>query len=217
MNNRGRRGNNNGRRNAAINQNLGVKLRALHDKVNGHSYKPRPDPTSFVTVPWNTWTYSATGTIAASSANPPVITPYTTLLGNIANQIVGANGIGAVAPEIKVLRAASWITSSQTSGLTVPKGTTTFYEVAGYDQTNKSKRETITDQGTLNMPATFGYVYPLVDQKEILDPSVTANQPVLATTTDALTSGQSIPVNHRVYVLWRAKNALFSESEQNLD
>lgn len=206
-------------RRSRVNQNLGVKLRALHDKVTGHQYRPKPDPSSFVTVPWNTWTYSATGEIEADASSPPTITPYTTTVGQIAEQIKAANGIGAVAPEIKILRAASWITASTSQGLTVPKGTTTFYEIAGYDGTNKSKRETVTDQGTINMPAVAGYVFPIVDQKEILDPNVASGRPVMATTSDSsfLTSNARLPVNHRVYVLWRAKNSLFTESEQQLE
>lgn len=213
-NNRGRRMNA-GARNGR-NAHLAVKVRSLQQSVTGHTYRPRPDPTSFVTVPWNSWTYSKTGVISADDQTDPTITPFTTTIGEIAGQIKDANGIGAVAPVVKVLRAAAWITANQPNGLITPSGTTAFYELAGYDSTTKSKREIVTDQGTLNMPATFGYVYPIVDQKEILDPATSTNQPVMATTTDGLSSNDKIQVNHRIHVLWKAKNNLFTASEQQL-
>jgi hypothetical protein len=205
-----------GRRNTR-NANLGVRLRTLQQSVTGHTYKPRPDPTPFVTVPWNTWTYSKTGTIDADDQPSPTITPYTTTIGDIATQIKDANGIGAVAPVVKVLRAAAWITANQPNGLITPSGTTAFYELSGYDTTDKSKREIVSDQGTLNMPATFGYVFPIVDQKEILDAATSVNQPVMATTTEGLVTDQKVQCNHRIHVLWKAKNNLFTASEQLLE
>lgn len=214
-NNRGRRTNAASRN--ARNARLGAKVRSLQQSVTGHTYRPRPDPTPFVTVPWNSWTYSKTGTIDASDTPSPTISPMTTTIGDISTQIKDANGIGAVAPVVKVLRAAAWITANQPNGLITPNGTTAFYELAGYDSTVKSKREIISDQGTLNMPATFGYVYPIVDQKEILDPAVIQNQPVMATTTEGLNQNQKIQCNHRIHVLWKAKNSLFTASEQQLD
>jgi hypothetical protein len=137
-------------------------------------------------------------------------------LNDIALQIKQKNGIGSVAPVVKIIRAAAWITSSQTNNLTTPTGTTAFYELAGYDSNVKSKREIVSDQGTLNMPATFGYVYPIVDQKEILDVATAASQPVMATTSDGLSPNQKLQVNHRVYVLWKAKSNLFTAAEQQL-
>jgi hypothetical protein len=181
--------------------------------MNGVKYSPNPDPPKFVTVPWNTWTYEKSGDITGTST--ATINPYVTKVSDIATNIAVAVGT-SVAPEIKIIRAAAWITASQTNQLVAPTGTTTFYEIAG-DPAANSKRETISDRGTLNMSATFGYVYPKVDQKEIIDPA-SEDRNILATTSDSpvLASGsdnRSLAVIHRVYVLWRPKNNLFTNVE----
>jgi hypothetical protein len=178
--------------------------------MNGVKYSPNPNPPDFVAVPWNTWTYENTGEIT-SSGGPAVVVPFATKALAVAEQISAALG-SSVAPEIKILRASAWITASQTNQLVAPTGTTTFYELAG-DATANSKRETISDRGTLNMPATFGYVYPKVDQKEIID-ATSEDRNILATTSDspALQPGstdRTLAVTHRVHVLWRPKNNLF--------
>jgi hypothetical protein len=187
----------------------------MQQGIKGHTYRPRPDPPPFVTVPWNSWTYTVKGTITAAGS-PVVVTPYTTTVQQISKQIADAVGISTVFPVFKVLRATAWITANQPNGLITPTGTAAFYELAGYANTDKSKREVVSDQGTLNMPACFGYVYPNVDQKEILDAATEPSQPVMATTTSGLAAGDSIEVEHRIQVLWKAKNNLFAASEQNL-
>jgi hypothetical protein len=186
----------------------------MQQVIKGHTYRPRPDPPPFVTVPWNSWTYTVKGKITAAGTAPVVVTPYTTTVKQIATQIAEAVGIASVFPVIKVLRATAWITANQPNGLITPTGTAAFYELAGYNNTDKSKREVVSDQGTLNMPACFGYVYPSVDQKEILDAATEPNQPVMATTTSGIAAGTEIEVEHRIQVLWKAKNDLFTAAEQ---
>lgn len=212
MNNNNRRMNAGPRRNnrqSGINQ----RIKGVQNKINGVAYTPAHIPNRFVQFPWNSWTYFKTGDVESKNDGAAVVVdPYVTTLTDIASQIATAYAT-SIAPEIKIIRASSRMTASQTNQLVTPRLTTAFYEIAGYNSSSKSKRETITDQGTLNVPAAAGYVYPAVDQREILDATNEGSRNIIATTSDAEpldVAGVKMSVAHKVYVLWRAKSQRFA-------
>jgi hypothetical protein len=146
------------------------------------------------------------------------ITPYQTKVSDLAKQIAVAYGMGAT-PVVRVKRAASWATASQGgNSLDVPALTTGYFELAGHNSSASATiRETFTDKGTLNSPACTGYVFPIVDQKEIFDGSALDDLIMMVSTSDSsrfdsLSDGEStsVDVTHRVYLEWKAKNPLLT-------
>jgi len=176
------------------NMNLENRFRQLERRMIGHRTTPAPNPTAFVQLPWNSWTYERTdgttdqfGTVSAT-------------VGDVLGQIRGRTGI----PEssnlrIKVQSAQIWGTAAS---LLLPDINCAFYELAGETgSTVQNPRSNQRDIGTLNMPAKVGYVFPVADQKEIVGQSLGALK-----ICDAIATSTGTDVTVRIQVLWQAEN-----------
>jgi len=170
------------------------ELRAFRRDLTGHKTVPPPVPTTFVQVPWNSWTFER----VASSTGAGSFSEIT--VQDVIDQIVNRIGIRDTDPKaqvrIKVQTAQAYVTAD---GLTNPDVETQFFELSGQavgvDQYPRSIQR---DKGTLNMPARTGFTYSLADRREILGASEGTLKILKA--TDQVGSGSVVTT--RVHVLW---------------
>lgn len=167
-------------------------IKALERRLTGHKTSPSDNPTSFVQLPWNGWTFERTDVTDAAFES------VTISVSDIRQQITVALGleIGASDLRIKVHSAQTWCTV--TSTLLHPDISTKFYELVAVS-TDQYPRETARDLGTLNKPAKIGYNFPSADRREIMGSAQDAHKIV---ETTAVTAGSAITT--RVQVLWQS-------------
>lgn len=169
-----------------------AQIRRLKHDIMGHEIVPPQDPTSFVELPWNSWTYERTDRTTSDDSGDNVS------VQNIIDQLRSRVGLSSTAVvRIKIQSARIWCTSVGPS-FPHPDLRGIFYEVNGQSG-SATARSTQRDVGTLNAPARVGYQYPIDDRKEVL------------TFTDAATQisgyvavGSGSEVTSRVQVLWQS-------------
>lgn len=166
----------------------------MERRLTGAKFIPKPDPPTFVEKPWNSWTFNRTSKTTADEMSAPitvadVITQISTRLGLSADRLV-----------IKIQRAAVWCTVGDTN--LQPDISCSFYEVSEKTVTPQMARSEQRDLGTLSRPARCGYIYPMVDQKEII---YKAEEQLLIVNAVAETSGSLVTV--RIHVLWNVQSA----------
>lgn len=201
-----------------VNPATQLALRRQKDEMLGHEYLPKPDPTSFVAAPWNSFTYQAKLTVERSTGG--IIAPKTVEIVNIAQQIsdVVTGEPTTFTPEIKVTRAAAWNIASQNNALKQPQLTAGFYELNDGSGT-ASIRTTVNSAGTLQEPACAGYVFSASDSREVFGTGngtrkiMTVSAPLEY--WDGGSAAETCNILVRVYVLWRAKSTLQSLVEQS--
>lgn len=173
-------------------------ITAEHRSNDGMRVKPPLTPPQYTRLPWNDFTFSATYTTTAASANNITITG-----GNIREQIVSRMGLAGTAGRIafKVISCAGWNVATGT-GFAEPYLRGLFYEVTP-DAQVYAFRSDQADHGTLQRAARVGYYYPLRDRKEILTGD---------NDTHVLAAFNSVPqtangnITVRVKVLWLCTN-----------
>lgn len=170
-------------------------IKALEKRLTGHKTSPAINPTSFVQLPWNSWTFERTDTTDSAFENVAIT------VADIRTQIAVQLGLATTADlRIKVHSAQVWCTTAEV--LLQPDITTRFFELAsvipaaGFTQ---YPRETVRDLGTLNRPAKNGYAFPSADKREIMG-LLQATYKITETT--AVTLGSAVTT--RVQVLWQA-------------
>jgi len=169
-----------------------AQVRRLKHDIMGHEIKPPQDPTSFVELPWNSWTYERTDTTASADSGDNVT------VKNIIDQLRARVGLSSTAVvRIKVQSARIWCTAVGPT-FAHPDMRGIFYEVNGQG-TSATARSTQRDIGTLNAPARVGYQYPIDDRKEVLtsvdDATLIAGYVVV---------GSGSEVSSRVQILWQS-------------
>lgn len=169
------------------------ELTSLKHAVNGVKTRPPPDPRSFVSIPWNSFTYEKA---IVTTSDDQV---YQTNVDNVLAQLLLRIGLSsATTLGMKVKSAQGWATCAGPT-FTVPALIAEFHELANPQAAN-TVRSTQRDRGTLNRPATAGYVFPIADSREILDSSMSGSNKILT-----LTGGDSGTIlTARVQFLWRA-------------
>lgn len=134
------------------------KIAQLETDVKGRAYKPGPDPPSYPTRAWvpitvelqHVCTGDSTGTNIAVSAVIAEIKARYAVTGQVA---------------CRIHKAAVWAISA---GPSFPKPglEADFYEIDNQTSSAIARRRT-RDIGTIQMPARAGFIYPMVDQREI--------------------------------------------------
>lgn len=177
-------------------QTTQASIRALEKRLTGHKTTPSINPTSFVQLPWNSWTFERTDVTAAAFETVEIT------VNDILSQIRARIGLLADGDlRVKVQSAQVWNTS--TTPLLLPDTSVLFYEIATpATVAEQYPRSTQRDIGTLNMPARIGYTYPSADKREILGATQSAYKVVSA---EAVTAGSNVTV--RIQVLWQATPA----------
>jgi len=170
------------------------EFRNMEHRMTGARYVPKPDPPTFVEKPWNSWTFNRTSVTSADEQSDPIT------VADIITQISNKLAINADRLVVKIQRAAVWCTAAST--LLQPDLSCSFYEVSEKTVTPQMARSEQRDLGTLNRPAKCGYIYPMVDQKEII---YKAEEQLLVVNAIAETSGSLITA--RVHVLWNVQTA----------
>ena len=161
--------------------------------MSGRRYVPAADPSTFIEKPWNSWTFERTN-ITTSAFEPTLIT-----IADVLTQISGKLGVSADRLIVKVQRVAVWCTAA---GLLQPDVACSFYELSEKTVVPQMVRSQQRDLGTLNRPARCGYIYPMVDQKEIIykleEQLIISNS--VATSIDSR-------VTTRVSILWNVQDS----------
>jgi len=141
--------------------NATAQVRRLRHDIQGHEVKPSPDPTAFVELPWNSWTFERTSTSATADSGSTVN------VSDILAQLKARVGLSSTAVvRIKVQSARMWCTSAG-AAFPHPDMRSSYYEVNG-QTTSATARSIQRDIGTLNVPARTGFAYPIDDRKEVL-------------------------------------------------
>ncbi len=169
------------------------QFRNMEHRITGVRFVPKPDPPTFVERPWNSWTFSRTSRTSAEEMSAPVT------VADVITQISNRLGLTADRLVIKIQRAAVWCTAADT--LLQPDISCSFYEVSEKTVTPQMARSEQRDLGTLSRPARAGYIYPMVDQKEII---YKAEEQLLILNAVAETTGSFVTV--RVHVLWNVQS-----------
>jgi len=164
----------------------------MDHRISGVKYTPAYDPPTFVERPWNSWTFSRTDFTTATFESVPIT------ISDIMTQIAGRLGVDADRLVVKIQRAAVWCTVADV--LLQPDLSCSFYEVSEKTVTPQMARSSQRDLGTLNRPAKCGYVYPMVDQKEIV---YKAEDALLVVNSVAAAIGSRVTT--RVNVLWNSQ------------
>jgi len=169
-------------------------LTRLRHELTGHKIVPSNNPTTFIQLPWNNWTFERESAVTAEGSFDEIT------VQDILDQIVNRIGIKDTDPKplprIKVQYAAAWLTAA---GLIYPDMETSFYELAGQDLTSvQYPRSTQRDKGTLNMPAKTAFEYSLADKREILGAEQGALKVIKATSL----AGEGAKLTVRVRVVW---------------
>jgi len=158
----------------------------------GHEIVPSQDPSSFVELPWNSWTFERTNLTVGADQGASIV--VSDILGQLKSRI-GLSDTAVL--RIKLQSARIWCTAAGPA-FSHPDLRGIFYEVNG--QTNiAARRSTQRDIGTLNVPARVGYVYPIDDKKEILS-SPDGSKVVL----NYVAAGDGSEVTVRIQLLWQS-------------
>jgi len=168
------------------------QMRRLRHDIQGHEIVPPADPTSFVELPWNSWTFERTATSAVADQGDSIT------VADILAQLKARVGLSSTAvTRIKVQSARMWCTSAG-QGFPHPDMRSSYYEINGQTQ-SATVRKLLRDIGTLNVPAKTGYQYPIDDRKEIL---TSADSAVL------VCGGVVVEINSRltirIQLLWQS-------------
>jgi len=171
-------------------------IRALEKRLTGQKVSPPNNPSTFVQLPWNSWTFERTDTTDTAFE--------TTLItaSDIFTQIRANVGLAVNADlRIKVQDASVWCTVAEV--LIQPDISVGFFEIAStIPAGGQYPRSVQRDLGTLNMPAKTGYHFPSADKREIMGSLQGAYQIL---TTNAVTVGSA--VTYRIHVLWQSQPA----------
>ncbi len=171
------------------------ELRDIKRSIAGAKFVPKPDPPTFVEKPWNPWTFNRTARTTAEEMSMPIT------VADVITQISNKLGLTADRLVVKIQRAAVWCTVGDT--IFQPDISCSFYEVSEKTVAPQMARSEQRDLGTLNRPARVGYIYPMVDQKEII---YKAEEQLLILNAVAETTGSLITV--RVHVLWNVQSVV---------
>lgn len=190
MNNRGR-SRRQGQQQAS--NKLQRELTSLKHAVNGVKTRPPADPRSFIAIPWNSFTYEKS---IVTTSDDQV---YITTVDNVLSQLLIRVGLSsATTLGMKVKSAQCWATCAGSS-FALPTVVAEFHELANPQAAN-TVRSTQRDRGTLNRPASAGYVYPIADSREILDSRGSGSVKILT-----VTGGDTgTYLTARIQFLWRA-------------
>jgi len=189
---RGRgRGPNSQRRQATA---LRQRVNAEHRRNDGAKLVPRLTPPQYVSLPWNSYTYSSTWATSDTSLNSIDIT-----VGSIRQSIIAKMGLAGAPGRVllKIQSAQCWQVATG-SGLSEPNLRVWFYEIDP-DAPTYNFRSEQADHGTLNRPARCGYQYPLRDSKQVMSGSNDTHVLLRAKTVANENMGN---ITIRVKVLW---------------
>jgi len=187
-----RNGQNNRGRARGRQAQMTASVRRLKHDITGHVIKPSQDPTSFVELPWNSWTFERTDTTAQADSGDNVS------VQNVIDQLRARVGLSTTAViRIKVQSARIWCTAVGPT-FAHPDMRGIFYEINGQG-TSATARSTQRDIGTLNAPARVGYQYPIDDRKEVLTKTDNATQ-----IAGYVVVGSGSEVSVRIQILWQA-------------
>jgi len=180
---------------APTNHQLALRMRNMERRMMGHKTTPAMNPTAFVELPWNSYTFERTN--LTTDASPTTTITVLDILTQLVNRVGLSTSPDAVV-RIKIRSAQVWCTVAGT--LVHPDLKVEFFELAGEATTGSQQpRSTQRDLGTLNMPAKVGYRFPLADNKEILaasDAALKVMTSQVAETGSELTS--------RIQILWQS-------------
>jgi hypothetical protein len=169
-----------------------AQLRRLRHDIQGHEIVPASDPSAFVEIPWNSWTYEVTNTSATASQG------YYVTVQDVLTQIKDRIGLsGTAVIRLKVQSARVWLTSAG-GDFPHPELRSSFYEINGQSG-SATARSIQRDLGTLNTPAKAGYSYPIDDRKEVL---TSANNAISLCSAIATETGSRTTM--RLQVLWQS-------------
>lgn len=163
--------------------------------MTGHKTVPANNPTAFVQRPWNSWTYEKFETTTGDLQTVSIT------VNDITNNIRGRCAISAEGNklQLKILSSQIWCTASS---LTYPDLEAAFFEVQGDTPLTQQIRSLQRDKGTLNMPAKAGYVFPTVDQRDIVGDLGNILNSLKICEGTATESGSNL--TFRVQVLWQS-------------
>lgn len=152
-------------------------MNALQTKVEGRAYRPPNDPPSYPTRSWVPLTYEVIHTCNADSTGTSIA------MGALLDECKARYAVstsGQVA--LQVLSAQVWATS-QGPDFPLPGLEADFYEIANSPTGSAIARKRTRDNGTLQRPAVAGYIFPLVDQKDVITADDKSKLVVAATGT----------------------------------
>lgn len=169
-----------------------TQISTLRKEIMGHKRMPSMDPSTFVQLPWNNWTFERT----IGAADAAVDLEYK--VNDVINQIAVRVGLTSVENcRIKVQSCSAWITAEGVPA--VPDLTAEFFELSGQQIGQiQYPRSLQRDKGTLNKPAKAGFMYPLADRKEIFG----SPEGLLKLATFSKAANCSLTV--RISVLWQS-------------
>lgn len=189
---RGKRNNGSSRASGTVSQR---QLREMEHRISGARYTPAIEPPTFVEKPWNSYTFSRSDVTTAGLESVPIT------VADIITQVSNKLAVNADRLVIKIQRAAVWCTVAAT--LLQPDMSCSFYEVSEKTVVPQMARSEQRDLGTLNRPARCGYIYPMVDQKEII---YKAEEQLLVVNSVPVTSGSIVTT--RVAILWNVQSSV---------
>lgn len=168
-------------------------VRAAQSRDHGKKLVPATRPPQIVRLPWNSYTFSATYSLSATSTKVEIT------VGNIRTQIRDRMGMGTSAViGLKVNSAYAWNTSVGPA-FAQPSMESLFWELTTDSGGSYKVRSEQYDHGTLNIPARGGYLYPLTDRKEVH--GIQNDSHVIASfVTPAVVSKVTV----RIMVLWNS-------------
>jgi hypothetical protein len=168
------------------------RFRQLERRLTGHKTTPATNPTAFVQLPWNNWTFERTDITTSD------LQGFNITVSDIVTQIRSRVQLADTADlRIKVISSQIWCTASS---LIQPDLEATFYELAGQTTAvSQFPRSTQRDLGTLNMPARCGYTFPSSDKREVL--GTPESQLIIANGVAASTGSN---LTFRVQILWQS-------------
>jgi hypothetical protein len=159
--------------------------------MKGHEMKFAADPTAFVELPWNSFTYDQT--VTTGTDDQSVAVTSAAIIAFMRPRL----GLSETANlRIKVQTTKFWATA-RGPRFARPELRGQFYELAG-QSSPPLLRSVIRDAGTMNQPARVGYEYPITDRKEVLN---SAQNYQIA---EAECKNSGTDVNFRVALLWQS-------------
>lgn len=167
-----------------------LRMLRQSEKANkGFKMTPPDLPSTFVSAPWNSWTFERT--YLSTSDNQVFPLTIELLITQIATDL-SLSSIERV--RIKIQSGQIWVTTGPT--LVQPSFEAKFFELSQSDAQIRSLQR---DVGNWNKPAKAGYVYPTVDKQEIYGINDAARDVLTATVSNL---GSTVTL--RVQLLWKS-------------
>lgn len=177
-------------------------MKATQGGGNLASSMPRI-PTPFIKRPWYYWTYDLTQEVTVDNTGVAIKASDVLLKLRTELQIDPSASL-----RFKVLKASTWAMSAE-RGVVQPNCESRYYDLnpsptgVPSEPLRQFPRSTQRDIGSYSVAAGTSYVFPPLDQREILTDTNPQNDTII---TDTIAVSAGTNVTTRIHIMWQTGN-----------